>query len=120
MMCDDMGSIHSSLLLHTTVRWLSRGKCLAILFEMRAEVRTFLIGRNFALGDRLCNEHWLIKLAYLIDIFNKVNKVLTSGKDNNFNANDKIQAYRKKLIFWAESVKNKNLDSNPLITEFRE
>ncbi|XP_072400665.1 zinc finger BED domain-containing protein 5-like [Diabrotica undecimpunctata] len=90
---------------------------------MGAQVRTFLIDSNVALGDRLCNEHWLIKLAYLTDIFNKVTEVSLSLQEKTitvFNANDKIQAYRKKLIFWTKSAKNKNLDSFSLITEFRE
>jgi hypothetical protein len=56
MLCEDMGSLHMSLLLHTEVRWLSRGKTLTRLFEMISEVRIFLIDDDFALGDRLCDE----------------------------------------------------------------
>lgn len=41
-LCDEMGSDYSALLLHTEVRWLSRGRALTRLFELRAEVRTFL------------------------------------------------------------------------------
>ena len=51
MLCEDMGSLHTSLLLHTEVRWLSRGKILTRLFEMKPEVRIFLIDDDFALGD---------------------------------------------------------------------
>jgi len=67
MLCEDMGSLHTSLLLHTEVRWLSRGKTLTRLFKMKPEVRIFLIDDDFALGDRLCDERWLMKLAYLAD-----------------------------------------------------
>ena len=63
MLCEDMDSLHTSLLLHTKVRWLSRGKTLTRLFEMKPEVRIFLIDDDFALGDRLCDERWLMKLA---------------------------------------------------------
>ncbi|GBN44303.1 Zinc finger BED domain-containing protein 5 [Araneus ventricosus] len=38
----DMGSLHTTLLLHTEVRWLSRGNVLTSLFELRHEVLIFL------------------------------------------------------------------------------
>jgi hypothetical protein len=56
MLCKDIGSLHISLLLHTEVRWLFRGKTLTRLFDMKTEVRNFLIDDDFALGDRLCDE----------------------------------------------------------------
>ena len=41
IICKDMGSLYSNLLLHTFVRWLSRGKVLVIVFELRKELLTF-------------------------------------------------------------------------------
>ena len=73
MLCEDMESLHTSLLLHTEVRWFSRVKTLTRLFEMKPEVRIFLTDDDFALGDRLCDKRWLMKLAYLADIFKKLN-----------------------------------------------
>ncbi|GBN69178.1 Zinc finger BED domain-containing protein 5 [Araneus ventricosus] len=73
ILCDDMGSLHTSLLLHTEIRWLARGKSLIRLFEVRNEVGIFLRDNNFALGEKLCDERWLMKLAYLADIFKKIN-----------------------------------------------
>jgi hypothetical protein len=67
MFCEDMGSLHTYLLLHTETRCLSRGKTLTRFFEMKPEVRIFLID-DFALGDRLCDERWILKLVYLVDI----------------------------------------------------
>ena len=41
LLCQEMGSTHESLLFHSEVRWLSQGKVLTRLFELRSEVRTF-------------------------------------------------------------------------------
>lgn len=42
LMCEDMGGKFKTLLLHTEVRWLSQGKILTRLFELRSEVFMFL------------------------------------------------------------------------------
>lgn len=46
-LCEDMMSPHSSLLFHTEVRWLSRGKVLARLFKLRHEVQIFFEDHSF-------------------------------------------------------------------------
>ncbi|GBM07456.1 Zinc finger BED domain-containing protein 5 [Araneus ventricosus] len=37
-LCGDMGSLHSTLLLHTEVRWISLGNVLTRLFQLRHEI----------------------------------------------------------------------------------
>jgi len=39
VMCEEMG--YENLLLHTHIRWLSRGKVLTRLFELNTEVEFF-------------------------------------------------------------------------------
>lgn len=123
ILCDDMGSLHTSLLLHTEIRWLSRGKSLMRLFELRNEVRIFMSDNDFVLGEKLCDDRWLMKLAYLADIFQKVNDVCISlqGKAVTvFDATDKVEGFKKKLKYWVESIKNGSLDCLPLTKGFEE
>ncbi|GBN83817.1 Zinc finger BED domain-containing protein 5 [Araneus ventricosus] len=123
ILCDDMGSMHTSLLLHTEIRWLSRGKSLIRLFELRNEVGIFLRDNNFALGEKLCDERWLMKLAYLADIFKKINDLYFSlqGKAVTvFDATDQVEEFKKKLKYWVESIKTGTLDCFPITKGFGE
>jgi hypothetical protein len=51
ILCNEMGSEHDKLL-HTEVRWLSRGNVLSRLFELRSEVQIFLSNTTLDLSNR--------------------------------------------------------------------
>ncbi|XP_076044912.1 zinc finger BED domain-containing protein 5-like [Oratosquilla oratoria] len=65
MLCKDMGSDYEALLLHTEARWLSRGKVLTRLYQVRDEVRLFLLECGSTLNVHLCDSIWLAKHAYM-------------------------------------------------------
>jgi len=53
ILCNDLESIHSTLLLHTEIRWLSRSKVLTRLMEFRTEVTSFLMDHNATLAETM-------------------------------------------------------------------
>ncbi|XP_025414328.1 zinc finger BED domain-containing protein 5-like [Sipha flava] len=124
-LCKDMDSEHYQLLLHSEIRWLSRGKVLSRLFELRHEVRLFFIEHKspFTLSERLNDFSWLASLAYLSDIFahlNVLNLSLQGSHVTIFKVEDKIEAMIKKLEQWNYRLSKKNYDSFQNFNNFLE
>ena len=119
-LCNDMDADHTALLYHTQVRWLSKGHMLSRIFELREEVKLFLVTKQkhdllLAFGG----DGFSTYLAYLADIFealNQLNKKLQGPGTNIIVHSDAINAFVVKLNLWRQRAKN-NFASFHRLTE---
>ena len=65
-LCQAMEAKYESLLLHAEVRWLSRGKVLSHVLELKDEMKMFFEqDKNYDFVHLLEDKIWCTKLAYL-------------------------------------------------------
>ncbi|XP_055467261.1 zinc finger MYM-type protein 6 isoform X2 [Psammomys obesus] len=121
VLCEEVGSEHMSLPLNAEVCWLSRGRILTRLFELRHEIEIFLNQKHSELARYLRDEEWVAKLAYLADIFSLIN-TLNSGLQGTmttfFNLYNKVEIFKKKLKTWLKRTQEGDYDMFPLLSEF--
>ena len=112
----DLDTEFSDVSLHSTVRWLSAGKCLQQFFSLRNEILNFLEELNAetdGFKDLLQDVNFLKGLAFLTDITQHLNKLNLSLQGRNQTIASLygfIDGFRKKLCLFKS-----NLQSNILI-----
>ncbi|XP_059375528.1 zinc finger BED domain-containing protein 5-like [Carassius carassius] len=122
-LCEEMGSDHTAVLFHSESRWLSRGKVLSRVFELRDEIRIFLEEEENELAHKFNNNKFLMKLAYLTDIFQKLNELNLQMQGSNTHLPhlaDKITSFTRKLEMWEQRVTEGNIDSFENLKSFIE
>ena len=100
-LCKGLDASSETLLFHTEVPWLSKGNVVKRVFELRAEIQEFIIQQNKQ--DLLLHfniDEQSLKLAYLVDIFSRLNILNLSmqGKESTvLDFVDKVNAFIMKL-----------------------
>ena len=121
ILCEDLGSTHEAILLHTEVRWLSKGKALKRFFELRGELQIFLDSQNASEYESLfTDEFTLCKLAYLVDIFEILNSINTGlqGKESTIiSLSEKLSSFKMKLELWINKLNQIKLYMFPTLSQ---
>lgn len=107
ILCTDMGAEHAALLYYSSARWLSRRNVLSRTFELYQEIHIFLEEEGHPSSKYFKDPDFLLRLAYLCDIFDKRNVLNLSLQGNNMHIlklSEKITAFRKKLQLWTRKI----------------
>ena len=117
----DMDADHQALLLHSEVRWLSQGRMLKCVCNLRAKIFIFLRQQNFtALAEKFSQEDFNAAIAYLGDIFDsELSEFILQGA--GFTVIDhaaKVAAYYKKLILWRSYMARDKYDMFLELTKY--
>ena len=113
---EELDCEYGDLLLHTDVRWLSRGKCLERFFVLRKEILEFLkiniTTDSTSLENQMVNKQFLCSLAFLTDIsqhLNKLNLQLQGRKQTISLMIGFLDGLRKKLVIFKNLLVEKKL-----------
>ncbi|XP_077291335.1 zinc finger BED domain-containing protein 5-like [Arctopsyche grandis] len=120
-LCADMEANYTSLLYYCEVRWLSRAKMIQRVFELKEEIATFLEENQHEEAHLWTNDNFIVKLAYLVEIFGKLsglNKSMQGSQIHPFVQKDKVKAFIKKLKLWKSNLQKNELDMFSLSKDF--
>nr|KAF6384250.1 zinc finger MYM-type containing 6 [Pipistrellus kuhlii] len=121
ILCEEMGSDYVNLPLPAEIRWISRGKILTRLFELRHEIEIFLNQQHSYLAKYFLDEEWVARLAYLSDIFSLINELnlsLQGSMTTLFNLYNKMDVLKEKLKMWLKRIQENDYDMFPSFSEF--
>lgn len=114
---------HGDLLLYTEVRWLSRGKSLKRLFDLRKEIVLFLEQDSSSTSQTLITSlkspDFLLDLAFLCDfteLLNKLNLSLQGKNRNIFDLLTSIDQFGYKLQILIDQIKKNDSTNMPCTT----
>ena len=120
-LCQEKDEEFQRLLLHTEVRWLSKGNCLRRLHDLFDTVVTFLQEVDANLSKELSNRR--VDLAYLSDIFDKLNELnlkLQGKQVNLIKAKSVVMGFINKLTLFKQNMGRRELCHFPKLQEMLE
>lgn len=120
-LCGENDEDFSRLLLHTEVRWLSKGNCLTRFIQLFQSVIEFYAEKDPALAENLT--HSECDIAYLTDLyakFNEVNLQLQGDKLNMIKTKAVIAAFTTKLLTFRRNLERHEFQQFPNLAKRHE
>uniref|UniRef100_A0AAQ5Y107 HAT C-terminal dimerisation domain-containing protein n=1 Tax=Amphiprion ocellaris TaxID=80972 RepID=A0AAQ5Y107_AMPOC len=115
---EECAAEYGDLLLHTDVRWLSRGKILQRFLSLLGEIKTFMESRGED-TTLLSNTEWLLDLAFLTDVTDKINQlnIQLQGKDKSVSDMiSAVRAFNAKLSLYLQQMRDQKFQHFPSVS----
>ena len=111
---EDLESEHSDVLYHTNVRWLSLGKVLKRVWNLRDEIVLFLEMKDITTVEfttQMKNTEWLSDFAFAVDILDRLNELNVKLQGKGVFAHElfaEIKFFQVKLVLFSRQLKEQN------------
>ncbi|XP_074492937.1 general transcription factor II-I repeat domain-containing protein 2A-like [Sebastes fasciatus] len=110
---------HGDIGYHTAVRWLSLGKVLERVWDLRAEIQEFCEKRGKDIPE-LSDADWMTDLAFAVDVTALMNELNTKLQGKGLFAHEMyrlVKAFIRKLQFLSSQLEGNILTHMPTLRE---
>ncbi|XP_068507798.1 general transcription factor II-I repeat domain-containing protein 2B-like [Syngnathus scovelli] len=108
---EDHESQHSDISYHTPVRWLSLGKVLKKVWDLKTEIREFCETKGKDIPE-LSDEDWMADFALAVDVTALMNDLNTKLQGRGLFVHEMhtlVKACMKKMLFLSSQLESNNL-----------
>ncbi|CAL9703583.1 unnamed protein product [Knipowitschia caucasica] len=117
LLLEELSAEYGDLLLHTEIRWLSRGRILKRFLALLGEIKEFMQSREED-TSLLDNTEWLLDLSFLTDITEKLNylncELQGTGKTVT-NMISAVNTFKAKMNLFSAHLKRKSVVHFPSV-----
>ncbi|XP_076056619.1 general transcription factor II-I repeat domain-containing protein 2-like [Oratosquilla oratoria] len=117
---EDIEADFTDVLYHTNVCWLSMGKILKKVWDLKAEIVTFLNVKDIScdFSKEMENVEWVCDFAFAVDIMQKLSELNTELQSKGIFAHElhlEVKAFQLKLNLFAKQMHEQNFVHFPLL-----
>ncbi|KAL3831752.1 hypothetical protein ACJMK2_023466 [Sinanodonta woodiana] len=116
----DLESEYSDVLYHTNVRWLSLGKVLQRVWNLREEIVMFIEMKNTTMefSTQMKNREWQFDSAFAVDIIAKLNELNLKLQGRCVSSHElyaEVKSFQVKLMLFSRQLKEHNYAHFPTL-----
>lgn len=115
--CKEKNELHIRLILHTEVRWLSKGNCLKRVVELFDTIIMFLNNeQDCELAEQIRKEkNNIFFMSWLFQKFNEISLQLQVKNNTLFECKRILKVFTEKIEFYRRKIEKKDFNAIPLL-----